>query len=130
VAAERARDLVRSRLEASGPNQLWVAEHTYLRTYTRSAYPAFIVDVYSWMLDVWRVAAYTRGREAPARRLRDGRRAAPAPPGLIAHSDKTFTLAPALTAAWVIRQPACVSVPTILERRDRRVTLPWAWPRR
>ena len=32
MAAERARDLVRSRLEASGPNQLWVADHPYLPT--------------------------------------------------------------------------------------------------
>jgi hypothetical protein len=43
-AAERARDLVERRFQASRPNQLWVADFTYLRTYSGFCYLAFILE--------------------------------------------------------------------------------------
>jgi putative transposase len=59
-AAERARDLVERRFVASGPNQLWVADITYLRTYGGFVYLAFILDVYSRLIVGWQLASHLR----------------------------------------------------------------------
>lgn len=57
-APETARpaDLVERDFTADGPNQLWVADLTYVRTSAGWAYAAFILDVYSRMIVGWQVA--------------------------------------------------------------------------
>jgi putative transposase len=47
ATAPRPADLVERRFTATHPNQLWVADLTYVRTWSRFVYTAFIVDVYS-----------------------------------------------------------------------------------
>ena len=49
-AIERARDLVQRGFSVSRPNQLWVADMTYVRTWRAFVYLAFILDVYSRMI--------------------------------------------------------------------------------
>lgn len=49
TAVERARDLVQRDFTASQPNELGVADITYIRTFSGFAYLAFILDVYSRM---------------------------------------------------------------------------------
>jgi putative transposase len=60
LAADRARDLVGRAFVASGPNQLWVADLTYVRTYSGFAYLAFILDVYSRRIVGWQIATHMR----------------------------------------------------------------------
>ncbi len=50
----RAGDLVNRAFTASAPNQLWVADFTYVRTWAGFAYVAFIIDVYSRMIVGWK----------------------------------------------------------------------------
>jgi putative transposase len=88
VAADRARDLVQRRFVASGPNQLWVADLTYVRTYAGFAYLAFILDVYSRRIVGWQIAIHMRTELVldaleMAHALRQ-----PAAGGLIAHTDR------------------------------------------
>ena len=56
TTCERARDLVQRDFTATRPNQLWVADLTYVRTWQGYAYLAFIVDVYSRMIVGWQLA--------------------------------------------------------------------------
>lgn len=60
TAVERARDLVGRRFVADAPNQLWVADFTYLRRYDGFCYLAFILDAYSRMLVGWQIATHMR----------------------------------------------------------------------
>lgn len=54
--AERPADLVDRNFTASGPNRLWVADFTYVFTWEKLAYVAFITDVFSRRIVGWRVA--------------------------------------------------------------------------
>lgn len=57
-AAETGRpgDLVKRDFTAVRPNQLWVADLTYVRTAMGWVYAAFVLDVYSRMIVGWQVA--------------------------------------------------------------------------
>ena len=46
-AAARPADLVKRDFTAPGPNQLWVADLTYVATWRGFAYVAFVIDVFS-----------------------------------------------------------------------------------
>jgi len=54
--ADRPMDLVQRRFAAERPNQLWVADLTYVVTWTGFVYVAFITDVFSRKIVGWRVA--------------------------------------------------------------------------
>lgn len=63
LAAERAHrpeDLVRRRFVADEPNQLWVADITYVATRAGFAYVAFVTDVFSRAIVGWRVSKSLR----------------------------------------------------------------------
>jgi putative transposase len=49
-------DLVDRRFVASAPNQLWVADLTYVATWSGFAYGAFVIDVFARKIVGWRVA--------------------------------------------------------------------------
>jgi putative transposase len=53
----RATDLVDRDFTATRPNQLWVADFTYVATWAGMVYVAFIFDVYSRMIVGWRAAS-------------------------------------------------------------------------
>jgi len=53
---ERPDDLVERRFWATGPNQLWVADITYVATWSGFAYTAFVLDVFSRRIVGWRVS--------------------------------------------------------------------------
>lgn len=48
-----ANDLVKRRFRASGPNQLWVADMTYVPTWTGFLYLAVVIDVWSRRVVGW-----------------------------------------------------------------------------
>lgn len=54
--AERPADLVNRSFAATAPNRLWVADITYVATWSGFAYTAFVIDVYSRRIVGWRVA--------------------------------------------------------------------------
>ncbi len=59
-AADRPRDLVDRRFKAGAPNRLWVADLTYVRTWSGFVYVAFITDVYSRMIVGWQASRSLR----------------------------------------------------------------------
>lgn len=58
--APRSPDLVQRDFTATGPNQLWVTDLTYVPTWSGVAYACFIVDAFSRMIVGWRVATTMR----------------------------------------------------------------------
>ena len=54
--AERPLDLVARNFTATRPNQLWVADLTYVATWRGFVYAAFVVDVFSRRIVGWRVS--------------------------------------------------------------------------
>jgi putative transposase len=55
--APRPADLVQRRFAPPAPNRLWVADLTYVSTWSGFAYVAFVVDAYARRILGWRVAA-------------------------------------------------------------------------
>lgn len=53
---DRPTDLVERQFVASRPNELWVADLTYVRTFSGWVYVAFVLDVYSRMIVGWQVS--------------------------------------------------------------------------
>jgi putative transposase len=56
TVAERPLDLVARNFRATRPNQLWVADLTYIATWRGFVYAAFVVDVFSRRIVGWRVS--------------------------------------------------------------------------
>jgi len=56
-AAPRPADLVQRRFAPPAPNRLWVADLTYVSTWSGFAYVAFVTDAYARRILGWRVAA-------------------------------------------------------------------------
>ncbi|MEV7864497.1 IS3 family transposase [Streptomyces hirsutus] len=88
-SAPRPPDLVDRDFTASRPDQLWVADMTYVRTWSGWAYVAFVLDVYSRMIVGWQVANHIR-TELPLDALEMAlwRRRIKKDSGLIHHSDR------------------------------------------
>jgi transposase InsO family protein len=55
-ANHRPPDLVKRQFTAERPNQLWVADITYVPTWTGFVYLAFVIDVFSRFIFGWRIA--------------------------------------------------------------------------
>lgn len=56
-AAARPADLVSRQFAPPAPNRLWVADLTYVSTWSGFAYVAFVIDAYARRILGWRVAA-------------------------------------------------------------------------
>jgi transposase InsO family protein len=56
-AAARPADLVERQFTATRPNQLWVADFTYVATWRGFVYVAFVIDVFARRIVGWRVSA-------------------------------------------------------------------------
>jgi transposase InsO family protein len=59
-AATRPADLVDRQFVATRPNQLWVADFTYVATWRGFVYVAFVIDVFARRIVGWRVSASLR----------------------------------------------------------------------
>jgi putative transposase len=55
-SAQQPADLVQRRFEATKPNELWVADITYVATWAGFVYVAFVIDVFSRRIVGWRVS--------------------------------------------------------------------------
>jgi putative transposase len=56
LGAPRPPDLVDRQFIATRPNELWVADFTYVATWQGFVFVAFVIDVYSRMIVGWRVS--------------------------------------------------------------------------
>lgn len=62
-------DLVQRYFSVGGPNQLWVADITYVRTRTGFVYTAFVTDVFSRMIVGWSTRSTMRTDALPLEAL-------------------------------------------------------------
>jgi len=60
AAADRPSDLVDRHFTAIRPNQLWVADFTYVATWRGFVYVAFVIDVFARRIVGWRVSSSLR----------------------------------------------------------------------
>jgi putative transposase len=87
TATELAKDLLKRDFTATRPDEKWVADFTYVRTWNGFVYLAFILDCYSRKIVGWQIATHMRKELVlDALEMANGLRR---PDGdLIAHSDR------------------------------------------
>ena len=87
--AGRRPDLVERDFSASGPNELWVADLSYLRCWEGLVFFAFVLDAFSRMVVGWQLAAHMRTTLVlDALRMALWRRGPGADVCLVHHSDR------------------------------------------
>ena len=89
AAVERPADLVDRHFVATRPNQLWVADFTYVATWRGFVYVAFVIDAYARRIVGWRVSRTAHASfvlDALEQALHERRPAHRA--GLVHHSDR------------------------------------------
>jgi putative transposase len=87
--ARRRPDLVERDFTASRPDQLWVADLTYLRCWEGMVFFAFVIDVYSRRIVGWQFASHMRTTLVlDALRMALSRRHKGADVELVHHSDR------------------------------------------
>ncbi len=86
-AADRPADLVQREFSADRPNQLWVADLTYVATWAGFVYVAFITDVFSRKIVGWRVSNSLRS-DLALDALEQALHARPDISQLVHHSDR------------------------------------------
>jgi putative transposase len=89
LVEQRPADLVERVFAAVAPNRLWVADLTYVSTWSGFAYTALIVDAFSKAIVGWRVLASLRAElTLDALEMAIWRRRDEALAGLVHHSDR------------------------------------------
>lgn len=89
LVAARPTDLVDRQFTATRPNQLWIADFTYVATWCGFVYVAFVIDVFARRIVGWRVSASLATDfvlDALEQAIYDRRAAGDAP--LVHHSDR------------------------------------------
>jgi len=87
--AARPADLVERQFSAPAPNRLWVADLTYIATWSGFVYTAFVIDAFSRRIVGWRVAATLRAELAlDALEMAIWARAGADLSGLVHHADR------------------------------------------
>ena len=85
--AMRPPDLVHREFVAMRPNQLWVADITYVATWAGFAYVAFVIDVRSRRIVGWRVSSSLKS-DLALDALEQALHARPDASGVVHHSDR------------------------------------------
>jgi putative transposase len=89
--AQRPRDLVDRQFTAAAPNRLWVADLTYVRTWSGFVYVAFITDVFSRRIVGWQASRSLKtdlALYALEQAIWDRQRVGAVLAGLVHHSDR------------------------------------------
>ena len=86
-AAHKPLDLVNREFSALHPNQLWVADITYVATWSGFVYVAFVIDVFSRHIVGWRVLKHMQ-TDLILDALEQALWARGKPKGVIHHSDR------------------------------------------
>ncbi|MFI6428611.1 IS3 family transposase [Promicromonospora sp. NPDC050880] len=125
--ADHRPDLVERNFHAPGPNRLWVADITYVRTTAGFCYTAFVTDVFSRRIAGWATRATMRTEALPLEALEHA---------LVSAKDQalaggwsiTATAAPSTSASAT---PSTWPRPGSPHRSDHaatRMTTPWRRP--
>ena len=119
---QRAGDLLGRDFTAPAPDRRWVADFTYVATWSGIVYVAFVVDVYSRAIVGWAAATHKRAKlvldalqMALWRRDRDGH---PPGPGLIHHSDAGSQYTSFVFTAHLIETGIDASIGTVGDAYD------------
>jgi len=83
----RPPDLVHRQFAATRPNQLWVADITYVATWASFVYVAFVIDVFSRRIVGWRVSSSLKS-DLALDALEQALHARPDANGVVHHSDR------------------------------------------
>lgn len=83
----RSGDLVKRNFTATQPNQLWVADFTYIKSMSGWIYSAFLIDVFSRAIVGWKVSE-RMDTEMTLDALNQAKCMRGLPQGAIHHSDK------------------------------------------
>jgi transposase InsO family protein len=86
-SAEKPLDLVKRDFTADRPNQLWVADFTYVASWIGFVYVAFVIDVFSRRIVGWR-ASRSMSAELTLDALEQALWARQVNEGLVHHSDR------------------------------------------
>jgi putative transposase len=86
-SATRPPDLVERNFRATRPNELWVADLTYVATWVGFVYVAFVIDVFSRAIVGWRVSRSLRS-DLALDALEQALHARPVTGDLVHHSDR------------------------------------------
>jgi transposase InsO family protein len=122
AAAERPADLVQRQFQAVRPNQLWVADFTYVATWAGVVFVAFVIDVFARRIVGWRVASSMR-TDLVLDALEQALWSRTGTEGLVHHSDQGSTCRSATPS--VLPRPALNHQSEVAATRT---TTPW--PRR
>lgn len=87
LGTPRPPDLVDRQFVATRPNELWVADFTYVATWQGFVFVAFVIDVYSRMIVGWRVSRSVK-TELVLDALEQALHARRETDGLVHHSDR------------------------------------------
>ena len=122
--ATRPPDLVTRQFTATRPNQLWVADLTYVATWRGFVYVAFVIDVFSRRIVGWRASSSLRSDlalDALEQALYD--RPIHESGRLVHHSDRGVQGRFATRSAWPRPASSCRS-----GTRATRTTTRWPRP--
>ncbi len=86
-SVHRPVDLVRRDFTANRPNQLWVADLTFVATWRGFVYVAFVIDVFARTIVGWRASGSLR-TDLALDALEQALYARPGTDGLVHHSDR------------------------------------------
>ena len=109
-SATRPADLVKREFVAARPNELWVADLTYVATWKGFVYVAFVIDVFSRMIVGWRVSTSLR-TDLALDALEQALHARPNSNRLVHHSDRGVQL------GFKRSSQRCLSEPNVGARR-------------
>jgi transposase InsO family protein len=113
----RPLDLVRRVFHSDRPNQLWVADFTYVATWAGFVYVAFVIDVFSRMIVGWR-AARSMTAELTLDALEQALWARNVKGNLIHHSDRGSQYLAIRYSERLIEAGICASVGSIGDGYD------------
>jgi putative transposase len=107
----RPADLVERQFKAHRPNQLWIADITYVATWSGFAYAAFVTDVFSRRIVGWRVSTTLRADLAlDALEMAIWTRRSENLDGLVHHSDRGVQYLSIVYTERLAEEGAVVSV--------------------
>ncbi|MEV6297127.1 IS3 family transposase [Streptomyces sp. NPDC051896] len=119
---ERASELLRRDFTASRPNERWVADFTYVATWSGIVYVAFVVDVFSRAIVGWSAATSKRTKlvlDALDMALwRRDRAGIPTGPGLVHHSDAGSQYTSFASTAHLLEAGIDASIGTVGDALD------------
>lgn len=120
-SARRSPDLVERDFTAAGPDRLWVADLTYLRSWEGMSFLAFVIDAWSRRIVGWQLAAHMRTTLVlDALRMALGTRSLGADVELVHHSDRGSQPGLNRSSQQCVDASECRAVTRLSARRRER----------